>query len=367
MTLLIIFFLFCFVVALIIVTINFIAIFARGRKSFGKAASVFGEASIIFLLPLVYFLTEGTYDTSCCSPTDFAQEHLATIITLVALVNLAYFYSAFRKRIFSPVIEATANSLLLAGFIFNIFFMIQSAESRWFVLLVELALMTQIIENLHFFRKYSSQEARQYTPFIEQLFWEIQNLDPPKKLPFLLLLIIPIQAVSMIALLLIGQRPDSMIMAFTETYKQGFSQLDYLCDNAFCGGHFLCSVAAQGHKQIVKPIRRGRRAGGNIICNRQLLIANAFEELLEQNIPWTHRIIRRNYNRVGGLVHRHYYLFKIKWISDLVYLMMKPLEWLFLLTLYTLDQNPENRIAKQYLSAKDRKAIEKETSHTKHQ
>jgi len=37
---------------------------------------------------------------------------------------------------------------------------------------------------------------------------------------------------------------------------------------------------------------------------------------------------------------------------------MKPLEWVFLFTLYLFDQNPENRIAKQYLSQKDRQEIE---------
>jgi hypothetical protein len=36
---------------------------------------------------------------------------------------------------------------------------------------------------------------------------------------------------------------------------------------------------------------------------------------------------------------------------------MKPFEWFFLFTLYSFDRNPENRIAKQYLSYNDRKKI----------
>ncbi|MGT2717203.1 DUF6688 family protein [Streptococcus oricebi] len=32
------------------------------------------------------------------------------------------------------------------------------------------------------------------------------------------------------------------------------------------------------------------------------------------------------------------------------YLMMKPLEWFFLLVLYLIDIKPENRIALQYIS-----------------
>ena len=36
---------------------------------------------------------------------------------------------------------------------------------------------------------------------------------------------------------------------------------------------------------------------------------------------------------------------------------MKPLELIFLLTLYTFDNKPENRIAKQYLSKVDRQKL----------
>ena len=36
---------------------------------------------------------------------------------------------------------------------------------------------------------------------------------------------------------------------------------------------------------------------------------------------------------------------------------MKPLEWFFIVILYTFEQNPENRIAKQYLNPLDRKEI----------
>ena len=96
--------------------------------------------------------------------------------------------------------------------------------------------------------------------------------------------------------MLFGQKPDSVIRAFTETYKHGFSQWDYKCDNVTCGGHYLCSVAAKGHTQIIKPERFGVRNGGRIICNRQLLISNAFEDLMQEMFPSLHRVIRQQYN-----------------------------------------------------------------------
>ena len=159
------------------------------------------------------------------------------------------------------------------------------------------------------------------------------------------------------ALLLFGQRPDSFLRAFTDTYRHGLSQLDHECAGVVCGGHYLCTVAARGHASVVRPQRLGVRAGNTIICNRQLLVANAFEELVQQRAPSLHGMIRKYYDSVGEQVERHYHLLDRKWVSDVVHVAMKPLEWIFLLVLYTFDRHPERRIAAQYLSVNDRRCI----------
>lgn len=86
-----------------------------------------------------------------------------------------------------------------------------------------------------------------------------------------------------------------------------------------------------------------------IQCNRQLLVSNAFEELLQQRLPWLHRPVRTLYNKIGDGIHRYYGFFDRQGVSNSVYLLMKPLEWLFFFVLYLADRNPENRIAQQYL------------------
>ena len=43
-----------------------------------------------------------------------------------------------------------------------------------------------------------------------------------------------------------------------------------LCENVMCGGHFLCSVGANGHEKIVRPQRIGYRNGNLIICRNQV-------------------------------------------------------------------------------------------------
>ena len=70
---------------------------------------------------------------------------------------------------------------------------------------------------------------------------------------------------------------DAPIKAFTDTADWTFSQ-QIPPPPMESSGHYLCTVAAGGHKKIVKPLRYGTRRGQTIVVNRQLCIANAFEE-----------------------------------------------------------------------------------------
>ena len=149
-------------------------------------------------------------------------------------------------------------------------------------------------------------------------------------------------------LVLFGQAPDSVIKAFTETAEWNLStkipaqSLEY-------DGHYLCTVAVGGHKEIVKPIRLGRRGGKYIVVNRQLCIANAFEQIIEEKTPKFHYVVRSFYDKYGYPVAKH---INSKYTADFVYFLMKPLEWIFLIVIYLFDNKPENRIAIQYLPKK---------------
>jgi hypothetical protein len=89
----------------------------------------------------------------------------------------------------------------------------------------------------------------------------------------------------------------------------------------------------------------GKRHGHRVIVNRQLAVANAFEELLSQHLPRLHRLVRYVYDRWGYPISRH---IRTPWAADAVWLLMKPAEWFFLVCLYLFDLKPENRIAVQY-------------------
>lgn len=120
-------------------------------------------------------------------------------------------------------------------------------------------------------------------------------------------------------------------------------------------GFPLALTAAGGHERIVKPRRLGVRHGHQVIVNRQLCVANAFEQLLEERTPRLHRSVRRFYDTCGFPVAR---LIRSRCAADVVYVLMKPLEWVFLAVLYLTDANPENRIAIQY-TGKSLKDLEK--------
>lgn len=161
-----------------------------------------------------------------------------------------------------------------------------------------------------------------------------------------LVLLFPLQLVLQLILVLFGQRPDSALRAFLETSGYHLSNLPAPPPELMSGdGHYLCTVAARGHRRLVKPLRAGFRHGAPIPVNRQLMIANAFEHLLEQHLPAIHRFVRRLYDAYGYPISRH---IRRRAAADAVYLAMKPLEWLFLLVLYTCDTRPENRIHAQY-------------------
>ncbi|MCD7928744.1 MAG: hypothetical protein LUF86_01120 [Clostridiales bacterium] len=159
-----------------------------------------------------------------------------------------------------------------------------------------------------------------------------------------LILMWPLLGILIALLVLLGQQPDAIIKAFTETSDWNLSQ-QVAPQNIYYDEHYLCTVAAGGHHRVVKPLRMGVRHGHPVIVNRQLCVANAFEQVLEEKTPRFHRAIRRFYDKYGFPVAK---LIRSQYAADGVYLLMKPLEGLFLVVLYLTDANPENRIAIQY-------------------
>ncbi|MCB9686465.1 MAG: hypothetical protein H6738_08820 [Alphaproteobacteria bacterium] len=130
--------------------------------------------------------------------------------------------------------------------------------------------------------------------------------------------------------------------AFTETC--GWTMSTLVPPPTDC--HYLCTVAAQGHPWLVRPTRMGTRRGQPIVVNRQLAVANAFEDLIHERWPRTGRFLRRTYDRLAFPVSR--------WLlnplaADAMFVAMLPAQAFFELFLRTFDrESPEARIDRMY-------------------
>ena len=65
-----------------------------------------------------------------------------------------------------------------------------------------------------------------------------------------------------------------------------------------------------------------------------------------EKAPRFHKAVRNFYDTYGYPISKH---INTAVSADITYLIMKPLEWIFVLVLYLVDAEPETRIAGQYL------------------
>ncbi len=96
------------------------------------------------------------------------------------------------------------------------------------------------------------------------------------------------------------------------------------------GDCFVVSAAARGHPAWVGS-RLDPRLGRAV--NRQLETLWAFENALAERCPRWHRVLRRLYNGAGPVVARY---IRCALVADVVYLLLKPVEWLALMLLVVL-------------------------------
>lgn len=344
----------------IVVSIDFIKLIATGKRFNVPTLFWLIDSVVMVFLPLLYLAVLDPSDNDCCyESATFSPEHRTSIYAFIVLCILFFFLAKVRTETYAPLAELILNIFLVAGIVFNVFlaFHVEGFLGLIGNVPIIMVLTMQLFKSHQLIMAQLEKSEFDFSKKVEKFAWNILKSKPVYKFPIITILVLPLLSLLSLILLLFGQKPDSFIRAFTDTYKHGFSQLDFMCDEVVCGGHFLCSVAANGHQSLVKPIRLGERRNKPIICNRQLLVSNAFEDLVQQKLPRLHKLIRKNYNRVGLVVHKHYGVFKRKWVADFIYILMKPLEWFFLFVLYLFDKSPENRIHMQYINKEDRTDI----------
>lgn len=277
-------------------------------------------------------------------------------ITIDITIFLAYLgmivLCLIKPERLSPIISAVSIASIFPGAIAAIFIYIQLAKNLSLIdnlmlylypinllMIAARQIRFHITEHVRLVKERDTQFRSKFAMFLSKIMSKVSSMTI-----FSFLLILPVAAILEILFILLGQGPDGFIKAFTMTADWTFSTqtppppMEY-------EGHYLCTVAAGGHKNVVKPIRYGKRLGTAIVVNRQLLAANAFEDLIKEKLPRFHKSVRSFYDKHGYPLSRH---ITAPYRADAVYILMKPLEFIFIGALYLFDVHPENRIAVQY-------------------
>lgn len=291
----------------------------------------------------------------------FSRNHMLTIVGMAAWGFVSYLFLKFRRKALPPIVEVLSLAGVYIGCGISIVWCIQLLcggrpigiqISVWDWIEILCLCVVPVLYLIHVFQlmkclireKAEKQEKISYTnPILKKI--NIWLLKGANLFWVTGLVMIPLLGILIMILCLFGQQPDSIVKAFTETS-------DWILSGQISPPpveydvHYLCTVSLRGHKKLVRPIRFGIRKGNRIVVNRQLCIANAFEQLIMERTPRFHHAIRSFYDTYGYPISKHIHS---AWSADVVYLLMKPLEWLFLLVLYLFDIKPEDRIARQYL------------------
>ncbi|GAB5556335.1 MAG: hypothetical protein SchgKO_05480 [Schleiferiaceae bacterium] len=295
-------------------------------------------------------------DPSWGGYTPLSGEHALSLLVFMALSIFAN-YELWRKgNRFPPLRLVIYMALSLMGIVLSIIMLMQFSHHEdeghyvdtMFGSLMMIAPIVHMGFSVFYLYKVISAEGikaseRTYkNAFLRKLNDRIARFG---KLPLVsVLMVFPLFFIITLILILLGQEYDSLSQVFTETTTWRFSEKThppYLDQN----GHYLCTVAACGSPNVVKPLRLGKRHGEEIIVNRQLLVANAFEDLISKKYPKLHRWIRRSYDTYGYPLSKDINTVKK---SNLTYRLMKPFEWVFLVYIYLNSERPEKLIAAQY-------------------
>ena len=323
------------------------------------------ELLVLALLPawgavLNLFLTPCRYDV-CDNVLDlqrpFATPEVFWFVGLHELCSLGYLVSRRRPEALPVATEALVLASLLVGIFVDAVAAIQTITLLPYLVALPatLPLMAPIAALVLMLRELRARLLRRARETLGQ---NAGDLDANSVVPAdgvsrwssrsgRLALWLPLPLVGLYATLeaLYLGHADAFVSVVTNTCTHPFSRgtLEIVREQ-HC--HYLCTVAARGHARLVRPLRYGQRRGQRIVVNRQLQLANAFEDLLHERWPRLGRVARTTYDRLGLPMSRY---IRGAYAADLVYLAMKPAEWLFYLSLLLLDRGPpEARIDRMY-------------------
>ena len=262
--------------------------------------------------PLVIFEANNLIANGYAS---LANEHILTVIVLLTLGMFSFWGLSTYYQSLSPIIYVVCSTIIIWNIIFAVVYLthtsFSSSGETYSVLVLKISFLSlaflYIAGLKNSLNQFLNRLEKETTNSNKWLMFFYRMSNGYKKMPKLwTICLFPTMIMIQFILVLFGQRPDSMIRVFLETSSFNYSIIPAPKPEIVEGdGHYLCTVSAKGHKKLVKPIRAGIRRGERIPVNRQLLIANAFENILEQHMPIIHKPIRHFYDKYGYPISKH--------------------------------------------------------------
>lgn len=346
---------FCVVYPLVLTGVELVMLFTKQLKrtalSFDAITLVLGSLltpAYGSLLDIIYTadFEEQLYNTELHTPIFTEAIPTVIVLLLVGLAGYLILSLVDTNRLPPLVIVASIAGMYLACVVMILWSIQMFEHFNFFMILLPLNVLLIAARTIRdTIRNWNA--ATHTTPVAGHpvLLWLRIVLAKSALWPMLALVAaLPLLGILLCILVLLGQQPNDMIRAWTETADWTLSQR-IPPQSLIRDDHYLCTVAAGGDPKVVKPLRKGVRKNHTIIVNRQLCIANAFEQVIEEKTPRFHRHLRHFYDTYGFPIAK---LIHTPLAADVVYFIMKPLEWIFLVVLYLTDAHPEDRIALQY-------------------
>lgn len=349
----------------------FVILLVFGIVSLKKIKGVIPMREI--LLAVLYVLSLGLFSlgmmlhdqeyTHAIDPIDvcyipFGGEHIISLFIYFLLYHIAAVFIWIKGRKLPPLTLVLMLVFLMIGLVINALVLVQVSfhdttsidmykGNDGTFLFIFTPLLSLLIGILLLLKVIRAEQNSARDRIFKNAFLQKCNsylAERYNETTWALILLLPVFIATTLILILFGQDYNSLVKVFTDTTTWTFSQKMHppVLEHR---GHYLCTVAAKGNPRLVKPVKIGRRHGKPIIVNRQLQIANAFEELIQDLSPGCHQFIRRNYDKYGFNLSLK---INTERASNITYLLMRPLEWFFLVFLYLFCVQPEEKIKKQY-------------------
>jgi hypothetical protein len=340
----------------------------KGRGGYMVALDVLVLAALpAWGLALNFATLSSSCRTTSCDPGPsmfrvLGARGIVGLVAVHALTALAYAVSRRRPARLRPGAELMVHAVLLVGIGLQAALAVQFADLLWALVAfpVTLPLAAPLVTAGLYAHELVARLRRRGVdalgpaPAAPDAVYRASTatvpatVDAPVHRPTLLAALVTAPALAgayAVVMAAAHRRPAAAIEVFTDTCGHALSRLP-IAHVVVSDCHYLCTVAARGTPSLVRPERLGRRNGHPILVNRQLAVANAFEDLLHARWPRFGRAARATYDRLGLPVSRY---ITRTWMADAVFLAMKPLEWAFYATLLLLDRDdPEARIDRMY-------------------